>query len=228
MKKADLSIIITCFNKEEYIDEAINSVLEQTVASREIILVHDACENPAHHIKVTSIMLKENVGVAKARMEGVRFSKGEYLLFLDGDDKLAPDYIEQMFIKRNKGDIIYPNILWWYSGCQQNRFEKIGKITPKQQLKVNKILVTSLMKKEVFYKVGGFRDLPIYEDWDFWLRAMSMGYKFAPANTMLYYRQNPKTRNRQTDDLKQKTYYQIKKQFELKRGKLCLATNTQK
>lgn len=227
MKKANISIIITCFNKEKYLEEAINSILEQTVTPREIILVHDACENPIHHIKVTSIMLKENLGVAKARMEGVRFARGEYLLFLDGDDKLAPDYLEQMFIKRHKGDIIYPNILWWYNGQQQNRLELVGRITPKQQFKTNKVLVTSLIKKDLFLKLGGFRNFPIYEDWDFWLRAMALGYKFYPANTTLYYRQNLLTRNRQTEELKQKTYYQIKKQFELKKGKLCLVTNTQ-
>ncbi len=107
--------------------------------------------------------------------------------YLNRPYEKCPDYIEQMFIKRNKGDIIYPNILWWYRGYQQNRFEEIGRITPKQQLKVNRVLVTSLMKKEVFYKVGGFRDLPIYEDWDFWYRATKKGYSVKVIPEILFY-----------------------------------------
>jgi GT2 family glycosyltransferase len=68
------------------------------------------------------------------------------------------------------------------------------------------LVVTSLMKREVFETLGGFdSELPMYEDWDFWLRAIKAGYTFKKANTYLKYRQRTNSRNRKDDEIKRNT-----------------------
>jgi glycosyltransferase involved in cell wall biosynthesis len=223
MARADISIIVTCYHKEEYLDECINSIAEQTMQPREIILVHDGCKTPAAHCKATTIIFPTNQGVAFARAEGVRFSKGKLLLFLDGDDKIPPDYLERMLRCFPKADIAFPDIFWWYGEFGENRIDETPwKLDVKEMYRVCKVPVTCLMKRDVFTTLGGFKPFKLYEDWDFWLRAIVKGFKFAKANTILYYRQNPKTRNRTSRQERHDIYKQIKSQFTLKGGKLCL------
>lgn len=221
--KVDLSIILTCYNKEPFLEECFQSIREQTVKPKEIILIHDGCNEPTTHIDATTIVYSNNMGVVKARAEGVRFSRGELLLFVDGDDKLAPNYIEFMTRVMPKTDIAYPDMFWWFTkGGESQYVEAAYKLTAKNMLRSCKIPVTSMMHRQVFEKLGGFRPYPMYEDWDFWLRAMVEGYKFTKVDTFLWYRQDPHSRNRQNKELRQEVYKKISSQYQIKRGKLCL------
>lgn len=196
-KILDISILITCFNKELYLKECIDSVLRQTKHPREIIVVHDGCEDPQSHTKVTSIFLPQNMGVSKARHEAFRYSSGKLILFLDGDDMLSPDCIEKMVLAISQGaDIAYPEIYFW-AGEDSSLSQVPEKITP-TLIKKNKKLgipVTCLMKREVYEKVGGFKNFPVMEDLDFWLRAMCNDYTFKRTTTLLWYRQLRGNRN---------------------------------
>lgn len=220
--KVSLSVCITCHNKESYINEAVNSVLEQTIKPLEIILVHDGCDNPAHHPNTKTLILPANVGVAQARMEAALISKGELLMFLDGDDKLSPNFIEETVGRMGKYDVAYVDMLWWYPEKNDNKFVySPNKLTAKDMYQTCKIPVTSVMKKSMFMALGGFKNFEIYEDWDFWLRALAAGYKFVRGNTFLWYRQYPNTRNRQSKEIKEQVYKKIRSQFSLVKGKLC-------
>jgi glycosyltransferase involved in cell wall biosynthesis len=220
----NVSVIITCFEKEKYLDECIKSVMEQTKIPVEIVIVHDGCKEPVAHQNGITIIYPDNKGVVFARSEGVRFSKAPLLLFLDADDKLSPDYLEKMVFLMDKYDIAYPNILWWYE--QKWGENKLGetpyKLTPDLMITQCHIPVTCLMKRHVFLELDGFRNFPMFEDWDFWLRAMVKNYKFGKANTLLWYRQYPFTRNRQDRESKKKIHRKISNQFEVKRRKLWL------
>ncbi len=221
----DVSVLIPCYEKEEYLDECIESIREQTVKPREIIIAHDGCKEPLAHAQATTIIFNSNRGVSVVRDELVRASRGQLILFLDADDKLAPDYLEKMVLKMEKFDIAYPNILWWYQNkWGENRIdESPSKLIHKDFFRVCQIPVTCLMKRDVYTKLGGFRHFEKYEDWDFWMRAMIEGFKFSKANTILYYRQYPNTRNRVGDKEKKHNIYQkIKSQYQLKKGKICL------
>ncbi|MGI5828373.1 MAG: glycosyltransferase, partial [Patescibacteria group bacterium] len=72
MAKIDLSILITCYNKEEFLDECIHSIFEQTVKPKEVVLVHDGCENPMAHAKAVTLIYPDNKGVVRARAEAFR------------------------------------------------------------------------------------------------------------------------------------------------------------
>jgi len=191
----DISVLITCFYKEQYLDECVSSILRQTELPKEILILHDGCDEPMHHAQATSIMLKSNIGVARARHEVFRYSTGKLVLFLDGDDMLSPDYLEKMLrVLNDKGDcIVYPDI---YAFADPGSYKShltisLDDYSPSKIKELRKfpIPISCLMKREVYESVGGFKDYPVLEDLDFWLSAMCNGYTFSKAQTLLWYRQ---------------------------------------
>ncbi|HID5224220.1 TPA: glycosyltransferase family 2 protein [Proteus mirabilis] len=97
------SIIIPLYNKELYIARTINSLLTQTFKDFEIIIVNDgSTDNSINEVKKIidhriTIIEQENGGVSVARNTGIKVAIGEYLIFLDADDKFLPNALEHMF-----------------------------------------------------------------------------------------------------------------------------------
>lgn len=218
----DLSVLVTCFNKEKYLDECIQSIVRQSKEPKEIIVVHDGCEEPMHHVKVTSIFLKSNKGVAKARHEAFRFSTGKLILFVDGDDVISPDYLEKMCLVLHAGaDVAYPDIFHW-----SDRNARIvitpEQITPQFVQDYNKVVipVTSLMDRSVYEKLKGFREWPVLEDLDFWIRALCNGYTLKKAQTLLWYRHLPDNRNSGEIGEKKEVMKEILAQFKFTKDKI--------
>ena len=220
--RADLSIIVTSYNKpHEQLIECMDSIKAQTVRPKEVILVDDCSEDPRAHALATSIILPENVGVAKARDVGVKMSSGRLLLFMDADDKLAPDFIEQCGRVITKADIAYPNVLKFGYIERPTLVDSPPEITPEYIVgRKCGLVVTSMMHRFVYEKLGGFRELPVYEDWDFWVRAVFNGYTFARANTLLHYRQNLKSRNHLSLEDKTNVHREITAPYKVVGGKL--------
>lgn len=224
MQRADnVSVICTNFNKEiSQIEECVQSILDQTVLPGEIIFVDDCSTERPTHKDCTSIVLDKNYGVCHARDMGVRMSKGSLLLFVDADDKLAPDFIEQCGLVIKTADIVYPDLLL-FGQVRQNQ-----RVSNPQKLKATDLLahkmsipVTSMMRRGVYESLRGFRNLPIFEDWDFWIRAMAEGFRFKRANTLLYYRQQEGSRIRQDSDTKQQVHTAITKDYCVREGRIC-------
>lgn len=225
MSKCDCSIIITNFNKpSKQIEECVHSVQFQTISAKEIILVDDHSDKPYAHSSVFSIILPKNMGVAKARDVGVKMSTGKLLLFVDADDMLAPDFIEQCLKHIENYSVVYPNVLLFGSVERPSLWVLDKEVTGETLIgKSNKVLVTSMFHREIYEKLGGFRQLPIYEDWDFWIRASFNGYTFRRANTLLWYRQNGgSSRNSASQDLRQSVHHQITAPYRFEGGKLVL------
>lgn len=223
----DISVLVTCFNKEPYLEECIQSIMRQSQKPREIILVHDGCQNVGVHLGVDNIVLKHNVGVAKARHEAVRFSRSELLLFVDGDDVLSPDYLEKMVrVMMKGGDIIYPDLFLWVEGGGRLVVTP-NKITPKFVRDYRKVVipVTSLISRKMYEDVGGFREWEVLEDLDFFVRAMCRGYTFKKAQTLLWYRRPPGTRNNIDLAKRKKVLDEIMGQFEFEKDKVRYAKN---
>lgn len=222
-KKIDLAVIVTNYNKaHSELLSCMDSLKKQTVKPKEIVLVDDCSDDPRAHALARSIILPENVGVSRAREIGVANTTAQLLLFVDADDLLPPDYIERMAQKIAKADIVYPDLIL-FQGNNHSLHVAPSSITPARILS-NKceIPVTSLMKREVYTSLGGFRDLPVFEDWDFWIRAMCNGYTFTKAQTSLLYRQTSGSRVHQNQELKNKVHTQITAPYHIQKGKLCL------
>ena len=118
------SIIVPLFNKENYILDSIYSVLSQNYTCFELICINDcSTDNSLQKIeKIEDDRLKifnntVNSGVSYSRNFGILNSTGDYIIFLDADDKISPNYLEQIAIFINKSnenlDLIVSN--WIYN-----------------------------------------------------------------------------------------------------------------
>lgn len=98
------SIIIPLYNKAPYVAKAIQSVLSQTIADYELIVVDDGSNDDSVEIASKALegrgncrlIRQENAGVSMARNNGVAVSSGDYLCFLDADDWWDPHFLEEM------------------------------------------------------------------------------------------------------------------------------------
>lgn len=118
------SIIIPVYNVETYLKECVESVLSQQFSSYEILLVDDGstdfsgqiCDAYAAKYPQIQVFHQKNGGLSEARNTGIRNSKGEYLVFIDSDDKIYPDslrHLQNVIVKQNRPDFIISRRCTW-------------------------------------------------------------------------------------------------------------------
>jgi glycosyltransferase EpsH len=112
-----VSIIVPVYNVEKYIDQCLDSLVNQTLKDIEIIIINDGSTDNSQSIinkyvkkypqKIKSI-IKENGGQGSARNLGLEIAKGEYIGFVDSDDYVDLDMYEKMYskAKKEKSDIV--------------------------------------------------------------------------------------------------------------------------
>ncbi|MEK7188133.1 MAG: glycosyltransferase family A protein [Patescibacteria group bacterium] len=199
-----ISIIIPCFNYGRYLPEAIQSVLEQTYQDFEIIVVDDGSTDletkriiaGISHPKIR-VITQENKGLPATRNTGIREARGEYIVPLDADDKLAPTYLEKCMwmMERN------PSLDFVYTAAQtfgDYEYLWFEEYDAKELLKRNFITATALYRKKDWEKVGGYDESFVaYEDWDFWLRFLKNDIFGAllPEPLFLYRKHRPSMLN---------------------------------
>lgn len=101
----DISVIIPVYNLENYLEECIVFLLAQSLTSCEFIFVNDGSVDSSQKIIETygakdariKLINQENKGVSAARNAGIAIAKGSYLSFIDGDDFIKPDFLEQLY-----------------------------------------------------------------------------------------------------------------------------------
>ena len=99
-----VSIIVPVYNAEKYLQECVNSILNQTLYDLELILVDDGstdsspalCDKCAAQDERVKVIHKPNGRAASARNAGLRMASGEYVAFVDSDDWVSPDMYEKM------------------------------------------------------------------------------------------------------------------------------------
>ena len=101
-----ISIIIPCYNASAFLDDCMTSLTEQTYKDFEVICINDGSGDDTLQILKQylqkdefklQIIDKENQGVSAARNDGLEAASGEYILFLDADDKYHPRFVERLF-----------------------------------------------------------------------------------------------------------------------------------
>lgn len=115
-----VSVVVPLYNSEKYIEEAIDSILNQSFKNLEIIIVDDGstdnslqiCKNKYGDNPFVRIISTENRGVVKARMTGVQNAIGAWIAFVDSDDYLMPNALELLYnginINGFKVDMVVP------------------------------------------------------------------------------------------------------------------------
>jgi len=122
MKSSPLvSIIIPVYNAEQYLEQCIDSMLHQTYPNVDIVLVNDGskdnspkmCDEYAKKVSRVQVVHKANGGLVSVWMAGVEASKGDYLVFVDSDDWVDLNMIEELvkYTSENKHEIICSNYI---------------------------------------------------------------------------------------------------------------------
>lgn len=172
-----VSVIIPLYNKENFVAGTIKSVLSQTYTDFELIIINDGSTDGSaqiatsfydHRIRYTE---QPNRGVSIARNKGISIARGEYIAFLDADDKWSPDYLEKMALLSQQ----YPSYSVFCSSQEKRPINTLptGISIIEDYCTYYYIFWTGCMfiKKDVFDKVGGFREgIQLGEDSDMWLR----------------------------------------------------------
>jgi glycosyltransferase involved in cell wall biosynthesis len=197
-----VSVIIPAYNAAKYFREALESVLNQTLTPHEIIVINDGSPDTdqlerelqpyasqVHYIK------QENRGAAAARNVGVSAASGEFLAFLDADDKWSPTFLEEQiqFLKRNDADLVYADaLLTGQSPAAGRTFMQVqpsrGEVTAEKLLTVEVTVLTStvLARKQAILEAGLFDEaLRRGQDFDLWFRLAKRGARMVYQREVL-------------------------------------------
>jgi teichuronic acid biosynthesis glycosyltransferase TuaG len=196
--KPEVSIISPCFNSESYLQQMIDSVINQTYINWELILINDYSSdhtvdvirrNVSVDSRIQFIDLPKNKGVANARNAGITKARGKYIAFLDSDDLWDADKLQKQvdFMKSTGCHLSYT--AYRKMGSDSSILtEKIAVsekgVSYRMLLKHNEIgCLTAMYNCEVigkkyFMKVG-------HEDFVYWLSILKSGYVAYGLNTVL-------------------------------------------
>ena len=120
-----ISVIVPVYNVEEYLEECLESIKRQTYTDIEVILVNDGstdrskeiCERYCEKDSRFKLVNQENKGLSGARNRGMLESKGEFISFVDSDDVLKEDMLEQLIKQMTSEDIDI--VECWYTNEKQ-------------------------------------------------------------------------------------------------------------
>lgn len=196
-----VSVIMPTYNVAPYIEEAVNSILNQTYSNIELIIVDDCSTDGTYNIltelsnKDSRIVLyrnSENKKICATLNKAFSLSKGEYIVRMDGDDISTSDRVQvlvdymryhpeidlsgsQVISINEKGDVI--------SLKQYLRYPEYIKKGNRVSPAVSHIWIA---KRLVYDTLRGYRNVPYAEDYDFLLRGEKHGFKYANVENYLY------------------------------------------
>lgn len=193
-----VTVIIPCYNYGKYLDEAIQSVLNQSVKAHEIIIVSDgAIDNSVEIAKKYPVIIieKTNGGLASARNAGCKAATGKYIMSFDSDDIMRPDCLKEHLKLAGDNIIVTCGLMAFGSESYTARPEKASL---ELLMKRNCIYSNSLFPKALWKKVGGFDEGPVMrlglEDWECWIRMAGAEAEFKTSEYIgLLWRRHPQT-----------------------------------
>ena len=204
MSNKKISLIIPCYNQSAFLVECLESVAQQTFTDWECILINDGstdnteeiCKKWVEKDALFHYFKKENGGVSSARNFGIEKSTGIYILPLDGDDKIAENYLKLASEKLENGfDVVY--CLAKYFGERNENFD-LQNHTYENLLRENTLFCSALFKKENLNNLQFDENLIHgFEDWEFWISLLSNHdlKVFRLDETLFYYRIKEISRN---------------------------------
>lgn len=191
------SIIIPCYNDGLYALEAINSCLNQDCSAYEIILIDDGSTDKSRDLVSNKfsgeprvkVISKPNGGLSSARNHGINHATGDFIVFLDADDKIAPKFLSAASIaissSAEKNNLLIISSFKFFADSEDynERATKKKKLNPPLLTKIhplNYLLVLSsnrfpvsscIVARTMVDKTGDFDEsMKSLEDWDYWIR----------------------------------------------------------
>lgn len=204
MSDQKISIIVPCYKQAEFLDECLQSVMDQNYKNWECIIINDG--SPDHTDEIAKNWVerdrrfkyfeKVNGGIASARNFGIEKAIGNWILPLDADDKIHQDYLALAIDRINEGcNLIYCK--GEYFGDQHEGFYNCD-YSFEKLLEGNIIFVSAIFSKEISQGFQFDEQLKDgLEDWDFWISLLSSkeAKVFQIDKVLFYYRIKKESRN---------------------------------
>jgi glycosyltransferase involved in cell wall biosynthesis len=176
-----VSVVIPCFNYGRFLGEAIGSVLDQTYAPLEVIVVDDGSSDDTQAVARSypvRLITQKNRGVCEAVNLGIGAASGEFVMRLDADDALMDTYIEEtMRALQHAPDAAFAYSDGTYIGSRNGTFH-VDDFQSERLAEGGYAVCLALMRKSLFERVGGY-DVEMAalrcEDWDLWLTFAEQG-----------------------------------------------------
>ncbi len=213
-----VSVIVPSYNLGQYLPETLESVRSQSFTDWECLIVENGSTDGSLSIvneycaadpRFVPVVFPENVGVAAARNRGLELAEGKYILFLDADDLLAPDYMEQA-VAALEAD---PSLTVVYGKATRFGTETSWDLPPfsmDTMLASNCLYISCFFRKEILRCAQDERQVAFdpsfttgYEDWDFWLTLLEKAGEpkvLQLPGLCFYYRTRKRSRNKGVTD----------------------------
>lgn len=223
-----VSILIPLYNSEKYIAETIESCLNQSYKNIEIIIVDDGSIDNSFSIaqkyesEIVKLYKQENKGACAARNKAFELSKGEYIQYLDSDDLMSPNKIEnQLKLFEDFGIEIISSCNWakFYNDISEAKFQKqptfknyesgLDWIIDSIEKKDMAIPAVWLISRYLNIKAGKWNEsLTINQDGEFFMRVLlkASAVKFC-KHAYVYYRSGDPTRISYTTNKRAKSIF---------------------
>ena len=194
-----VSIVVPCYNLGNFIDDAVDSIKQQSYKNIEIIIVDDGSTDEQTLRKIEEykrdpdihVIQQSNQGLSTTRNNGIASAKGEYIVCLDSDDRLDKNFIEKSVNKFNENNTNNIGIVttWLKEFGLRNNIWKTSDYDVVKLLETNVLHAASMFKKVAWKNTGGYKKEMIggYEDWEFWLSIVESGYEWRCIREPLFY-----------------------------------------
>jgi glycosyltransferase involved in cell wall biosynthesis len=200
-----VSVLIPCYNHGKYIDDAIDSVLQQSYPHLEIIVVDAGSDDLYTRRKLESygrphtrvIVSPRQIFPSKARNLAFAAASGEFLLTLDADDVLERTFIEKtirLLADNPVAGVASGKVM--YFGYEEGFLDYRGGMLEDILRNMGSHLC-ALIRRKVWIEVGGFDEEVNdgFEDWEFWIRVTKAGWAIdIVPEILMYYRQKETSR----------------------------------
>jgi glycosyltransferase involved in cell wall biosynthesis len=222
-----VSVVIPAWNRADFLPEALDSVLAQSHAVDEIVVVDDGSTDATAEVAASyagrgvRCLHQENRGVSAARNRGMQETTGTWIAFLDADDVWEPRKIEwQLQWAQTAPDVVLVSgHAWFWDVSADVRTLKTfgwGHRDPRREIAVrNTIGNTSLvlLRRDVMQQLGGFDPrLRFGEDWEMWIRVLDHGAAAIVPRPLMLYRWHADSNSRFRDWRRYDVLSQISKQ----------------
>lgn len=179
-----ISVVIPTYNRSNLTGRAIDSVLQQSRAADEIIVVDDGSTDDTvsaltarYGQQITLIVNRKNSGVSAARNIGIKNSRGDWIALLDSDDTWLPTKlaVQEASLQNRTEPLCHTEEIWIRNGTRVNPMTKhqkhggdiFDKCLPLCAVSPSSVLI----QRDLFNRIGYFDEtLPACEDYDLWLR----------------------------------------------------------
>ncbi|MEM1179267.1 MAG: glycosyltransferase [Acidobacteriota bacterium] len=199
-KAPEVSVVIPCKNHGQLLIEAIASVERSMPVDYELIVIDDGSDQPRtcevfETLREAGYRIEsqEPSGLSAARNRGITEARADYILPLDADNRLRPEFIAPAIAALDNGPelgVVYGEP--WEFGLREGRRD-VDELDIAKLLESNYIDACALTRKACWWDIGGYDEaLPAWEDWDFWIRVATRGWAARKLDVIAFdYRVRP-------------------------------------